>query len=457
MAEHHEQGSVVIRRVLVTGASGLIGGLLMRGLAGKFDMCGLDLQADVANRVFAADVRDSAQIASVFDRVGRIDCIVHLAMAQRVDPETVLRTNIEGTRNVYEAARTHGIGRVVFASTNQVSGGYERSARRDGLPFESVLVKYPVRPLDLYATTKVAGEALARQYFEVHDIESICLRIGTVLADDDPSVDPRFMRTWLSHRDVVHLFERSIVADVPFGIYWGVSGNSARFWSLVEAQDDLGYRPTRDSSRMEPGATPSELARWQGSPRRTLSAIVAALKRTVRRHWPVLTEQVVGLYRTPERRSSVSPNISDLVTINIQKGVVLEVYWVDLEHEGGPAASVFVGAEEVLRLDCFGGRSGHLHVNQRQQAGRRSRMYFPEGTIEDHIARAAFELERNLQWCVDKNMLPRINRVSVDATALVAAADWMKQRMLELVEKRADRDWRATSESARAVRRASSP
>jgi len=59
------------------------------------------------------------------------------------------------------------------------------------------------------------------------------------------------MRTWLSHRDLVQLFRKSIDADVNYGIYYGVSDDAGRFWDIANAQSDLGYTPVDDSSKID--------------------------------------------------------------------------------------------------------------------------------------------------------------------------------------------------------------
>ena len=51
------------------------------------------------------------------------------------------------------------------------------------------------------------------------------------------------MRTWLSKRDLIHLIERSLVANVTFGVYYGVSDNKGAFWDISNAQLELGYSP----------------------------------------------------------------------------------------------------------------------------------------------------------------------------------------------------------------------
>lgn len=95
----------------------------------------------------------------------------------------------------------------------------------------------------------VLGEGLARFYYERWGMASVCLRIGAVLADDDPSAGARQRKTWLSHRDLVQLVRRSLAAEVAFGIYYGVSDNDGRFWDISNAQVDLGYRPVDNAAR----------------------------------------------------------------------------------------------------------------------------------------------------------------------------------------------------------------
>jgi hypothetical protein len=79
----------------------------------------------------------------------------------------------------------------------------------------------------------------------------ICLRIGQVREDDDPSMDPtgRARAIWISFRDTVQIVQRSLAADVRFGIYYGVSGNARRFWDISNAERELGYQPQDDAER----------------------------------------------------------------------------------------------------------------------------------------------------------------------------------------------------------------
>jgi hypothetical protein len=90
---------------------------------------------------------------------------------------------------------------------------------------------------------------MARYYSDRWGLSAICLRIGAVLEDDDPTRDPQNRRIWLSHRDLVQLVEKSLSTNVDFGIYFGISNNQGAFWDISNARADLGYEPVEDGSR----------------------------------------------------------------------------------------------------------------------------------------------------------------------------------------------------------------
>ncbi|CAI8020763.1 NAD-dependent glucose-6-phosphate dehydrogenase [Geodia barretti] len=114
-------------KLLITGINGLIGRVIQDPLGKSFEVYGLDLTPPVSDRVFQADIADPRQVSQVLDNLAPVQCVVHLAAQISVDTawEPVLRVNIQGTRNLYEAARVSGVKRVVFASSNHVTGAYE--------------------------------------------------------------------------------------------------------------------------------------------------------------------------------------------------------------------------------------------------------------------------------------------------------------------------------------------
>jgi NAD+ dependent glucose-6-phosphate dehydrogenase len=245
---------MTLPKLLITGCNGLVGRILWDQLGDTFELYGLDRSSGApSEKIFQADISKSEQVNSVFDQIPSLAYIVHLAGDPRVeaDWDSVFGNNIGGTKNIYEAARLAGVKRIVFASSNHATGGYEGfppSLHTKANP-APITVHDAIRPDSFYGVSKAAGEALARMYFELHGLESICLRIGSVTKDNDPMAEPRYKSTWLSHRDLVQLVKKSLLADVKFGIYYGVSNNAKRFWDISNAELELGYQPEDDASK----------------------------------------------------------------------------------------------------------------------------------------------------------------------------------------------------------------
>jgi len=235
----------------MTGSHGRVGTALVAGLKDKYKIYEINRSGSPSETYFLADVADFDKLKKVFYKIGPVDGIVHLAGDPRMeaDWQSVLKSNIEGTRNVFEAARLNGIKKIVFASTNHVMGGYE------GIPPglykkerpEVIKTADPIRPDSDYGVSKAFGEAMARMYYEVYGISFVCLRFGSVSTENYP-LNERQKKTWLSHRDLVQLVDKGLESDVGFGIYFGVSNNTGRFWDIENAKKDLGYSPEDDGS-----------------------------------------------------------------------------------------------------------------------------------------------------------------------------------------------------------------
>ena len=239
-------------KLLVTGANGLVGRVLLGALETDFDVLGCDVAGPFTADVVQLDIRDAGAVIRLFAEV-KPEYVVHLAGNAAVEAPwaSVLHDNIAGTYNVFEAARVAAVNRVVFASSNHVTGAYEGfppSLHQEPNP-RKITVDDPLRPDSLYGVGKVFGEALARYYRERFGLAAVCLRIGSVLADDTPR-EARYRKTWLSHRDLVQLVRRSLLADVKFGVYYGISANTGAFWDVSNARADLGYAPEDDGSRL---------------------------------------------------------------------------------------------------------------------------------------------------------------------------------------------------------------
>ena len=130
---------------------------------------------------------------------------------------------------------------------------------------------------------------------------------------------------------------------------------------------------------------------------------------------------------------------NDIQRYEIQPGAYLVVFWKVLKIGRGPAVSLYVHGEEVLKIDCFGEGKGHYHVNarqwRRQLPGIVQRLYLPETTVEAQVERAVFELQRNTSVYLQQNDDPRIRRVVLDPIRLREATERMKTTMLEYMRK----------------------
>lgn len=226
-------------RLLLTGAAGALGKVLRQEL--RRDTRVLRL-SDVASLGSAAageelmpcDLADKEAVDAV---VQGCDAIVHLGGVATEQPfERVLEANIRGTFHVYEAARRHGVRRVVFASSNHVTGFH---------PVGEVLdADAPRRPDGYYGLSKSFGEDLSRFYFDRYGIESACLRIGSCYPEPR---DRRMLVTWQSPGDLTALVRRCLrVANLGHAVVYGVSDNRELWWDNWLAAH-LDYAP-RDSS-----------------------------------------------------------------------------------------------------------------------------------------------------------------------------------------------------------------
>src|SRR5436190_7943319 len=243
-------------RVVITGAAGLIGSILMRNLD-AYDCVGVDVRG--GRRVEVADVTDPEQARAA---VAGAEIVVDLAAATGGNvgwPE--VDDNIAASLTVLSAAREARVPRVVVASSNHVTGLYERDQ-----PYASIVAgayegldptvvpmlgaASAVRPDSPYAVGKAATEAAARYHAETSDLSVVCLRIGTVTRRGRP-LQPRHFATLLTHGDLVRLVDSAIraPAGLGFGIVYGVSANTWRFWDLAEARELIGYEPRDDAER----------------------------------------------------------------------------------------------------------------------------------------------------------------------------------------------------------------
>lgn len=233
--------------VAITGADGLIAGILRERLSERF-----------APRWLSRDEADVTDLDALVEAFAGAESVVHLAATAEVDAswDDVLPGNIIGAYHAFEAAHRARVRRVVFPSSNHAQGMYQWDDDRfaDAAHPLEVTTDAPVRPDSLYGASKAWGEALGRFYAERHGLEVVCLRIGWVPEEDEPpsstasrreppDVARRAPGMWLSHRDCASLIEAALTADVRFAIVNGVSDNVGRWFSLDQGRRILGWEP----------------------------------------------------------------------------------------------------------------------------------------------------------------------------------------------------------------------
>ena len=252
---------VLMKKVLITGMNGRIGGLLRRHLEalGGYELSALNRGYIEGIECYQADISDLEAMRPAFD--GK-DVVVHLA-AYAVGEEWPrhLSTNLVGVYNVYEAARQAGVERVVYGGSGGTIRAFERVPPYDAISqgrYDEVPESWPiithemVRPEGLEGASKLWGEALGRHFSDAYDISVLCVRIGTVPANDRPPLI-RDRAIYLSHRDVVQILHRCIdaPADLKYDIFLATSRNRWGYRDLEHARQVLGYVPQDSADAYE--------------------------------------------------------------------------------------------------------------------------------------------------------------------------------------------------------------
>ncbi len=238
-----------MRRLLITGAAGAIGSTLRAGLRGVAETMRLtDIrplgEEQPGEETVVGDLHNPAFAQAV---TRDVDCLVHLAGVPREDAwEPILRNNIEAVFHLFEAARLNGVRRVIFASSNHVTGFYPVEQEVDP--------SMPVRPDSRYGVSKVFGEALGRLYSDKHGLEVACLRIGSFRPRP---ASERQLATWISPRDLTTLVRRCITAPpFHFLVLYGVSANTRNRWR-DEVRTAIGFEPQDSAEDYEDAVPPA--------------------------------------------------------------------------------------------------------------------------------------------------------------------------------------------------------
>lgn len=231
--------AIRFKRLLLTGAAGGLGRVLRPRLKAVCDTLRVSDIADLGAAAAGEEVRQAAlqDKAAVLALLEGVDAVVHLGgVSTEHSFEDIVGPNIAGTFHVYEGARLHGAKRIVFASSNHVTGFYTQG--------QTITPDMPPRPDGYYGLSKAFGENLAQFYFDRHGIETVSVRIGSSFPEP---ADRRMLATWLSYDDLERLVLAALTAPVvDHTVIFGMSDNQLTWWDNTAARH-VGYRP-QDSS-----------------------------------------------------------------------------------------------------------------------------------------------------------------------------------------------------------------
>lgn len=260
------------RKVVVTGAAGYVSGRMLPALQERYDLTLLDVKT--TNRsgkevkgLVVADLlgRDRNAYRDFFRGA---DAVIHCGFVGSSSTNSQNKywaelDNVKMAHNVYQTCVEEEVRRVVVISSNHAADYYENLIWAGRMEF----VTPEMRPLsdNYYGWAKATYELLGFTFATGgvnggKKLENVQLRIGGPRETDvdncgqDLKRMHRGLGAYLSIRDQVQLVVKSIEAEniedqngVPFQIFYGISDNSHRFWSIANAHKVIGYEPQDDS------------------------------------------------------------------------------------------------------------------------------------------------------------------------------------------------------------------
>ena len=286
-----------MNKILVTGGAGFIGSHLVDRLLSEGgwrvvvvddfndfyapDVKRENVREHVRNssyKLYEADIRDRARLAEIF-KEEKFDCIVHLAARAGVRPslaEPILyaETNINGTLNLLELARSFEVKQFVFGSSSSVYGINAK------VPFsEDDPIRQPISP---YAATKAAGELICHTYSHLYGVRSVCLRFFTVYgARQRPDLAIHKFAKLMTQDRAIPVFgdgttrrDYTYIDDIIAGVRAAIDyeGSDYEVFNLGESQTvelneliallekELGRRAQIDRRPQQPGDVPQTFA-----------------------------------------------------------------------------------------------------------------------------------------------------------------------------------------------------
>ncbi|MBQ0783437.1 MAG: NAD(P)-dependent oxidoreductase [Amphritea sp.] len=218
-----------IKRVVVTGGAGRVGGYVVRQLLKSYEVVIADLVAgDSGVEYIEANVMDLPQLRKAFEGA---DAVVHLAALDydwNCAPEEYIDVNVRGTWHVLQAASEMKVQKVVLCSSVSACGLSEM--RSDWQPVSLPIDEnHENKPVQAYSVSKIVMEQMAKSFVDGTDMDVICLRPLAVVLDESLEQYIEFVdapdRHWLFYyvtaEDVATAFDCALKADgLRFGTFF---------------------------------------------------------------------------------------------------------------------------------------------------------------------------------------------------------------------------------------------
>lgn len=268
------------KKVVVTGASGYVVGRMLKQLRDKYDLVLLDVRTansagEEIEGVQIVDLTNASRDAYRHHFKGA-DAVIHSGFKGTVDWHHTdywkESDNVRMCYNVFQTCVEEGVKRLVVMSSNHACDFYERLIWDDKLDFATT----EMLPLsdNFYGWAKSTYEHLGFVFATGKNndgkrLENVHIRIGAprdnIMEGQSAEAKPgvalsglkkmhRELGAYFSGRDLAQMVIKSIETEniedengVPFQVFFGISGNTHRFWSIDNARKVIGYAPEDDS------------------------------------------------------------------------------------------------------------------------------------------------------------------------------------------------------------------
>lgn len=173
-----------MKRILITGANGMIGSAIVNEIIDKYDLVLVDPYTDKIDKfmnsaiVLKGSLNDISKWENNLDGV---NTVVHLAAAvhwrpkNKEEEQQFIDTNAEGTRKLYEACTKHGVERFLFFSTNDVYKASDKLITEDT----------PINPQGIYGKSKLLAEQYLLEDSKKSNTAVCIFRPASVYGEND--------------------------------------------------------------------------------------------------------------------------------------------------------------------------------------------------------------------------------------------------------------------------------